>query len=54
MPLKLNANMQNRMEEILELVKFETESILLKKPLGAILTGGCSFLNGTRDLGQNI
>ena len=52
----LNTIIQARMEEILELVKFETESILLKKPLGAgvILTGGCSFLNGTRDLGQKI
>jgi cell division protein FtsA len=52
----LNTIINARMEEIFSLVKDHIDRHCPNVPLGAgvLLTGGGSFLNGTRDLGQKV
>lgn len=54
--ITLNTIINARMEEILTLVKEQIDRQCPNVPLsaGVVLTGGGSFLNGARDLGQKV
>ncbi len=54
--ITLNTIINARMEEILTLVKDQVDRECPNIPLsaGVVLTGGGSFLNGARDLGQKV